>query len=105
MAIASLRRRVLRLEGTQRSAEGATGVQGGNLESALRNAAFQHLSIPELRILRDIAAAVQNGSFLRDELTAEQHAAINAFEVAFDEECRKAGFATRADYDRRCKAS
>jgi len=104
MTITSLSRRLKRLEGSYQSVNRVVGEHARNLESALRERVLQHLSDDELRLLRDAAEAMQQGSFDQSKIPTDQWAALNtAYDAAFDEECRKAGYTSSADY-RRLKA-
>ena len=63
-----------------------------------------YLSDDELRLLQDVAEAMQQGSFTEQMLATDEWAALNkAYNAALDEECRKAEFTSSADF-RRLKA-
>ncbi len=103
MTITSLTRRLKRLEGSYESVNRVASAHARNLESALRERVLQHLADDELRLLHDVAEAMQQGSLDQIKIPAEQLAALDkAYDAAFDEECRKAGFASAADFHRRC---
>jgi hypothetical protein len=99
----SLSRR-LELEASYQVAIRQAGEHARNLESAIRKRVLEHLSLDELRALRDVASARQQGSFTEEGLTADHRAALEKYNATFDEECRNAGFASTEDFYRRIKA-
>jgi len=101
MPMTSLRRRLKRLEGNYQSVNQRAGDQARNRESSLMCLALRHLSDDELYIIHAIAGSLHEGSFQPGALTAQQWDALTACDAAFDEECRKAGFTSAAEFNRR----
>jgi DNA-binding GntR family transcriptional regulator len=103
MTLTSISRRLKRLEGNYQSVNRLAGEHARNLGPAIWKRVVQHLSDDELRLLQDVAEAMQQGSFKEQMLATDEWAALNtAYNAALNEECRKAG-ASSADF-RRLKA-
>lgn len=99
MNATSVKRRLKRLEASRPAGNRLAGKHARDLESTISRRVLEHLSDEELCLVRDIAEAKQQGSFEQSQIPAEQGAALNeAYRAAFDEECRKAGFASAADF-------
>jgi hypothetical protein len=98
MTMASLNRRLKHLEAHYQVVRRVAGEHARNLESGIKRRVLEHLSSDELRLLLDVARARQQGSLKEEMLTAAQIAALKKYGAAFDEECRKAGFASATDF-------
>jgi hypothetical protein len=101
MARTSLNRRLKHLEASYRLVDRLAGEHAHNLEAAIRQRVLEHLSLDELRLLRDVATSRQQGLLKEEMLTDAQKAALKRYGATFEEECRKAGFASSADFRRR----
>jgi len=104
MTKTSLSRRLEHLEASYQVANRLAGEHARNLESVIRNRVLEQLSLDELRLLRDVVSARKQGSFKEEMLTTDHRAALKKYGATFDEECRKAGFASSGDLYRRLKA-
>ena len=98
MSMTALNRRLKNLEASYQVANRLAGEHARNLESVIRNRVLEQLSLDELRLLRDVVSARKQGSFKEETLTTDHRAALKKYGATFDEECRKAGFASATDF-------
>ena len=99
MTMTSLNRRLKHLEAHYQVVHRVAGEHARNLEAGIRQRALGHLSVDQLRLMLDVSRARQQGTFDQSRIPAEPWAALHtAYNAAFDEECRKAGFASATDF-------
>src|SRR5580658_6335384 len=98
MARTSLNRRLKHLEASYQLVNRLAGEQARHLEAAIRQRVLEHLSLDELRLLRDVASARQQGSLKEEMLTDAHRAALKRYSATFEQECRKPGFSSSADF-------